>query len=189
MCAGTATNKCQAPRFNPASVLGIQFSMYADSGFPLPAGSTLGTYDVWIDDVTLTTGDAGLQTRTGFPTAGAGSPGPNCTKPTAADGKFLVPAYNFWKSTFAPGGTTVIRPENGNDTVSEGIAYAMLIAANVIDQPFFDAMYTYWKGHKGAGTSTAGLMTWGSQCGGSCTPGGGFGHRADRMPPSPSYRR
>ena len=172
LCVGT-TPKCQAPKFNPASVIGIQFSMYADPGFPL--SGTLGTYDLWVDDVTLVRADAGLLARTGFPTAGAGSVGANCTKPAGADAKFLVPAYNFWKSTFAPPpSTTVIRPENGNDTVSEGIAYAMLIAVNMNDQPFFDAMYTYWKGHKGAGTSTAGLMTWCiPNVGGSCNPNGG----------------
>ena len=38
----------------------------------------------------------------------------------------------------------VIRPENQNDTVSEGIAYGMLIAVNMGDKTLFDNLYAYW---------------------------------------------
>ena len=52
--------------------------------------------------------------------------------------------YNQWKSTFVTGtgtSTKVIRPENGNDTVSEGIGYGMLIAVYVGDQRLFDGLW------------------------------------------------
>lgn len=169
MTCTTATPKCQAPKFVPTDVLGIQLSMYQDPGFPKPAGSTPGTYDLWIDDVTLVKGDMGLTTRTGFPLMGAGSVGANCTKPTGADGKYLIAAYNLWKQSFFVGGK-IIRPENGNDTVSEGIAYGMLIAVNMNDQTLFDSLYSYWKSNSAGGS----LMTW---CipsgGGSCNAQGG----------------
>ena len=171
VCPTSGTPKCTAPAFNPAHVLGIQVSIYQDPGFPKPAGSTAGTYDLWIDDVEFVKDDSGIQTRTGYPLTDAGSLG-SCLKPQgpSADAKYLVPAYNQWKATFISGGDHVIRPENGNDTVSEGIAYAMLIAVNFNDKDLFDKVYGYWKSHATAGS----LMTWCIPAGGgSCNPQGG----------------
>ena len=174
-CTGsTGGGKCQAKPFVPANVLGIQISMYQDPGFPKVG--TAGTYDLWIDDVQFVKGDAGLQTQTGFPPANAGSMG-SCLTPQGpnASAKFLVPAYNLWKKTFASGGK-VIRPENGNDTVSEGIAYGMMIAAIMKDQTLFDSLHSYWTSHATAGS----LMTWCIPAGGgSCTASGGSATDAD----------
>jgi endo-1,4-beta-D-glucanase Y len=179
-CPAGSTPKCQSPRFVPAHALGIQFSLYSDAGFP----TSTGNFDIWIDDVQLVKGDTGIQTRTGFPLAGAGSVGANCTKPANADAKYLIPAYNLWKTNFVRddggGRMKVIRPENGNDTVSEGIAYGMLIAVNMNDQALFDGLYAYWKSKKAAGTSSAGLMTWCIPAGGgSCAASGGSATDAD----------
>jgi endo-1,4-beta-D-glucanase Y len=150
---------CQAPKFNPANALGIQFSFYADLGFPTPSGSTLGTYDVWVDDLQFVKDDSTLiPTRAGFPNDGSVG---SCTKPANALGKYLVPAYNIWKQTFVVpggGGMRVQRPENNNDTVSEGIAYGMLIAVYMNDQTLFDGLWTYWKSMQA--TSDGPLMTW-----------------------------
>jgi endo-1,4-beta-D-glucanase Y len=175
----TGGPKCQAPAFVPAHAMGIQFSFYSgDSAKGFPVVGTPGTYDIWVDDVQFTTDDSGLQTRTGFPpTAGAGVG--SCIKPQgpSADAKFLVPAYNQWKKTFASGGK-VIRPENGNDTVSEGIAYGMMIAVNLNDQTLFDSLYSYWKSHAYASGST--LMNWCIPAGGgSCSASGGSATDAD----------
>jgi endo-1,4-beta-D-glucanase Y len=163
-CAGASSPKCQAQSFVPKDVLGIQISMYQDPGFPKVG--TAGTYDLWIDDVAFTTDDSGIQKRTGFPLASPGSMG-TCLKPggPSASAKFLVPAYNLWKKTFVSG-NKVIRPENANDTVSEGIAYGMLIAVNMNDQTLFDSLYSYWTANAYASGST--LMNW-------CRPGGGGG--------------
>jgi len=169
-CPSGSTPKCQAPAFNPASVLGIQISMYRDPGFPTVG--TAGTFDLWIDDVTLVKNDTGLQTISGFPNDSTFT---GCSKPTAAAGKYLVTAYNNWKSTFVKNGT-VIRPENGNDTVSEGIAYGMMIAVYMNDKTLFDQLYAYWNAHLAVGK----LMTW---CipsgGGSCSASGGSATDAD----------
>jgi endo-1,4-beta-D-glucanase Y len=156
VCLASGTPKCQAPAFNPAHVLAFQVSIYQDEGFPKPAGSTPGTYDLWIDDIEFMTDDSGLQTRPGFPLANPGGVG-SCLRPQgpSADAKFLVSAYNQWKSTFVSG-NKVIRPDHQNDTISEGIAYGMLIAVNMNDQDLFDGLYGFWKDHP---ASTTSLMT------------------------------
>jgi endo-1,4-beta-D-glucanase Y len=185
-CTSTAsaTALCQPPNFIPANVLGIQISMYMDNGWPSPSGSTAGTFDLWIDDVAFTKDDTGIETTPGFPlsAAMAGSMG-SCKLPTgpSAYAKYLVPAYNQWKSTFVKNGK-VIRPENQNDTVSEGIAYGMLIAANFNDKTTFDSLYGTWTApaNKTAGT----LMTWclgsgGGSTGTACATSGGSATDAD----------
>ena len=152
-CAAGVT--CEAPAFNPKSTLGLQYSLYDQF-------DKSGKYDLWIDDVTLTTGDAGLPTltQTGnhlFPRDAAMANG--CTKPTGASGKYLVEAFQRWKTTFVTndqGNLRVKRPEASNDTVSEGIAYGMLIAVYMGDRTLFDGLWAYWKAHPASGS----LMTW-----------------------------
>jgi endo-1,4-beta-D-glucanase Y len=179
-CPTSGTPKCQAQPFVPTDVLGIQISMYGDPGFPTPAGSTAGTYDLWIDDVAFTTDDSGLQSRTGFPlTTGVGVGGCLSPQGPSASAKYLVPAYNQWKANFVKG-AKVIRPENQNDTVSEGIAYGMMIAVAMNDQTLFDSLYGTWKANATAGT----LMTWclgsgGGSTGTACATSGGSATDAD----------
>ena len=169
----TGDPKCQAPSWVPADTLGFQLSVLAD----IPGSS--GSYNVWIDDVKLYTRPAG-----GIPgelpappnTAGAAHPfpqnaamiGANCPKPAgpSVDGRFLVSAYNQWRARFTRaegGGIRVVRPAaetgTGEDSVSEGIAYGMLIAVYMNDKPFFDGLWAYWRAHC-AGTSPGCLMTW-----------------------------
>jgi len=184
VCLASGTPKCQAPAFNPRDVLGFQVSIYQDEGFPRPAGSTPGTYDLWIDDVEFIKDDSGLQTRPGFPLANPGGVG-SCIRPQgpSADAKFLVSAYNQWKRTFVSG-NKVIRPDHQNDTISEGIAYGMLIAVNMNDQDLFDGLYGFWKDHP---ASTTSLMTWcvpgsrpaGGGAGTACLASGGSATGAD----------
>jgi endo-1,4-beta-D-glucanase Y len=177
---GTAATICQPPALNPKDVLGIQFSYYAgEKGWPTGIG-TPGTFDIWIDDVAFTTGSVAVQTLPGFPAAKPYDMG-SCKLPTgpSANAAYLVPAYNQWKSTFVKGGK-VIRPENQNDTVSEGIAYGMLISANMHDQTTFDSLYGTWKANATAGT----LMTWclgsgGGSTGTACATSGGSATDAD----------
>jgi endoglucanase len=68
---------------------------------------------------------------------------PNCTFP-AYNTDTVEAAYTSWKKKFFDG-TKIVRPENGNDTVSEGIGYGMLIGVFMNDQPMFDALWTYAK--------------------------------------------
>lgn len=156
----TAGVFCEAPAFNRSSVFGVQFSVYDQ--FPPDTGG----YNFWIDDVKLFTGNAGVTP----PPMGGMFPFPrdealgSCTKPQGASGKYLVDAYQRWKKTFvvaAGGGLRVQRPENGNDSVSEGIAYGMLIAVYMNDRALFDGLFNYWTSNPAAGAGTPGpLMTW-----------------------------
>jgi endoglucanase len=67
--------------------------------------------------------------------------------------------YDYWKSRFvvsAGTGLRVIRDTNGNDTVSEGIAYGMLAAVYMDDRTSFDGFWTYAKQH----ADSHGFMHW-----------------------------
>jgi endo-1,4-beta-D-glucanase Y len=162
-CSNSSTI-CQAPAWNPKSLLGLQFSVY-----PQFSTSTLN-YDLWVDDVTLYTGSNGLATVA--PTGGTpahtfpidGTVG-SCTKPTGASGKYLADMYVQWKAKFVTGSgssTRVQRPENSNDTVSEGIGYGMLIAVALGDKTLFDGLWSYSQAHVATGM----LMTWDISSGG-----------------------
>jgi endo-1,4-beta-D-glucanase Y len=87
---------------------------------------------------------------------------PNCTFP-GYNTDTVETAYQNWKGKFYSGGK-VIRPENGNDTVSEGIGYGMLIGVFMNDQPMFDTLWSFAKSHNDG----KGLMTW-------CIPSGQSG--------------
>jgi endo-1,4-beta-D-glucanase Y/predicted small lipoprotein YifL len=55
-------------------------------------------------------------------------------------------AYDRWRATFvtaAGDALRVQRPESGGDTVSEGIAYGMLLSVYANDQPTFDKLWQY----------------------------------------------
>lgn len=73
----------------------------------------------------------------------------------------LAASYQQWKSTYvtsdgAGGFLRVKRPEDGNDSVSEGIAYGMLLSAYMDDQATFDQLWGYAKSHFNAN----GFMHW-----------------------------
>jgi endo-1,4-beta-D-glucanase Y len=72
--------------------------------------------------------------------AGCGYPS-NCSDADAAT------AWDKWKAAFvvSGGGTTlrVQRPDSGNDTVSEGIAYGMLGAVYMNDKATFDSLWGF----------------------------------------------
>ncbi|MES1177222.1 MAG: glycosyl hydrolase family 8, partial [Myxococcales bacterium] len=91
----------------------------------------------------------------------------HCTFPNYDTDKVAL-AYTNWKTKFFQGGR-VIRPENSNDTVSEGIAYGMLIGVFMNDKPLFDALWTYAQSKKGSN----GLMDWHIDANGGKIGGGG----------------
>lgn len=74
----------------------------------------------------------------------------------------VATAYTNWKSKFFKT-NRVIRPENGNDTVSEGIAYGMLIGVYMNDKPMFDALWAYAQSK----FNSHGLMAWRQNASGS----------------------
>src|SRR6185369_12302007 len=175
-CPTGSTPKCQAPKFVATNALGIQFSWYGPMdtpGFLRP--NPVGSYNVIVDDVAFYKRSAlpsGMSDLPALPNSGGAHPltanpsiNSRCTKPTGANPLLLALAYDNWKKRFVvadSGGFKVIRPENGNDTVSEDITYGMLIAVYFDDKPLFDSLYKYWTAH----VATNGLMTW-------CIPAGG----------------
>jgi endo-1,4-beta-D-glucanase Y len=183
VCSASAETKCNAKPLVASDAMGIRVSVYLDGEFPEPEGSISGGYDLWIDDVAFVKGDAGLRTRKGFPLANPGSP-EGCSPPRgmSADAKFLVPAYDQWKARFVRD-DKVIRPENGNDVLSEGIAFGMLIALNMNDQSLFDGLYGTWKGSPAVGASTlmkSCLGSSGGSTGVACSPSDGSSTGADQ---------
>jgi len=78
----------------------------------------------------------------------------HCTLP-AYDTDKVATAYTAWKAKFFVD-NRVIRPENNNDTASEGIAYGMLIGVYMNDRPMFDALWNYARSKLDGN----GLMTW-----------------------------
>jgi endo-1,4-beta-D-glucanase Y len=138
-------------------------------GFPNP--SPVGSYNLFIDDVAFYKRAAlptGMSDMPALPSSGGMHPlqasptiNARCTKAAGANGKLIAVAYDNWKKRFvvpASGGFRIQRPENNNDTVSEGIAYGMLIAVYVDDKALFDGLWTYWKAN--SATSDGPLMTW-----------------------------
>lgn len=86
-------------------------------------------------------------------------------------------AYDSWKSSYvttASPGLRVRRPENNNDTVSEGIGYGMLAAVYLNDQGTFDGLWAFTKAH----LDVDGLMNWHLNADGS-TASGGAGSATD----------
>jgi endo-1,4-beta-D-glucanase Y len=178
-CSNSAT-MCQAPVFKATDVLGIQWAGYTQ--FTPSQGAV--SFDVVVDDVTLYTGSNGLGPYTAGTLAEDKASLGSCSKPSGATMEQLRTMYANWKATFVTpcgSGNCVMRPENQNDVVSEGIAYGMLIAVNMNDQTLFNALWSFEQGHKAAGN----LMTWclGSQksggMGSACSQSGGSATDAD----------
>jgi endo-1,4-beta-D-glucanase Y len=82
-------------------------------------------------------------------------------------------AYNSWKSAYVVSGNPglrVQRPENQNDTVSEGIGYGMLAAVYMGDKQTFDGLLQYQQAH----LDSKGLMNWHITSGGATASDGSF---------------
>lgn len=88
------------------------------------------------------------------PHSAAGAP----TSPSLAMAAHV--AYQTWKATYVvsagDGTLRVVRPQNQNDTVSEGIGYGMLLAVAHHDLPTFSGLWRYAEQFSDA----HGLMNW-----------------------------
>ena len=95
----------------------------------------------------------------------------NCAFP-AYNTDTVATAYANWKTAFVVGSGSlrVQRPENGNDTVSEGMGYGMLLAVFMNDQTTFDGLWSFVQSHLNGN----GLMNWCQNAGGtnSCSGSG-----------------
>lgn len=90
---------------------------------------------------------------------------PRCAGPSEVDLSHAEEAYAHWKETLlssegAGGHLRVLRPNSAgavpNSTVSEGIAYGMLLAVYMDDQDTFDELWQYSQLH----LDDQGLMHW-----------------------------
>jgi endo-1,4-beta-D-glucanase Y len=83
----------------------------------------------------------------------------NCGYPTNCNDTDVMTSWTTYKSKMIVnngGGLRVQRPENSNDTVSEGIAYGMLMAVYMTDKTTFDGLWAYAKARRDG----KGLMNW-----------------------------
>lgn len=145
---------------------------------PLLAGLLLGACAKPDGDTTGGGGTSGgtpvMKDPSNYPqnTAGAAFPYPQghasayCTL-AVYNTDTVATAYNNWKARFFDG-SRVFRPENGNDTVSEGIGYGMLVGVYMNDETMFDALWSYAKAHFDGNQ----LMNWNISSSGS-TAGSG----------------
>lgn len=171
--AGAGVPKCQAPAFNPMNALGIQFSFYGPMDTPgFPAPNPVGSYNIFVDDIAFykrSALPAGTSDLPALPSSGGAHPlqasamiNARCTKAAGSNGRLIALAYDNWKKHFVVtdgGGFRINTPDvNGAQTVSEAIAYGMLISVYMDDKALFDGLYTYWKGH--GGSSDGALMVW-----------------------------
>ena len=154
--AGTTTGAGGAPIGSAGmGAAGTTASAGTGSGTGAGAGGMssgaagAGTGIVMNDPATYTQNSAGAK----YPYP-QGHAFPHCAFPAYNTDKVAL-AYRNWKTKFFQGGR-VIRPENGNDTVSEGVAYGMLIGVYMNDKPMFDALWTYAQGKRDGN----GLMNW-----------------------------
>lgn len=79
----------------------------------------------------------------------------------ADDGAILQALWKGFVSTYVTPEGRVRRPEHGDDTVSEGQAYAMLRAVWMNDRAAFDRIWHWTRDHLGpAAGGEAGLLAW-----------------------------
>jgi endo-1,4-beta-D-glucanase Y len=125
-------------------------------------GTTTSTMPTMNPPSTYAQNAASGNARYPFP-QGHAFPNASCTWPKY-DTDAVETAYQNWKAKFFDAGTgRIMRPEDSNDTVSEGIGYGMLIGVFMDDKAMFDAVWGYGKAHFDGN----GLMTWHYTSGGS----------------------
>jgi endo-1,4-beta-D-glucanase Y len=104
---------------------------------------------------------------------------PDCGYPTNCNDADVQASWATYKSKLVvnAGGSNlrVQRPESSNDTVSEGIAYGMLMAVYMTDKATFDGLWGYAQ----TKFNTNKLMTWHWDASGSSLSGPGAASDAD----------
>jgi endo-1,4-beta-D-glucanase Y len=102
-----------------------------------------------------------------------------CVYPSNCNDEDVSVAWSEWKQAFVtPAGGSALRvrrPQNANDTVSEGIAYGMLGAVYLGDRATFDGLWAYAQQR----LDENGLMHWHYDAGGAVLDGGGAATDAD----------
>jgi len=155
--AAAGAGGCATPKADPSGGGGT-----GDSAGTTGSAGTGGSTGTGTGGSTPAT--CGPQTAPG-PAGGANFPfpqhklSPNCGYPTNCNDADVMTAWNTYKAKMIVnngGGLRVQRPENSNDTVSEGIAYGMLMAVYIGDKATFDGLWAYAKARRNGN----GLMNW-----------------------------
>ncbi len=79
--------------------------------------------------------------------------------PSNRNGQDAVNNYNTWKTNFieaCSNGRLRVKFDNSSQTVSEGIAYGMLLSAYAADRTTFDGLWNYYKDNR----NSNGVMNW-----------------------------
>jgi endo-1,4-beta-D-glucanase Y len=158
IAAGWGAAGCASPSDDPTGGGG--------SGASSGTAGTTGTGGTGGTGGTTPTTTCGPQTPPA-PAGGANFPFPqhrlsaSCGYPMNCNDADVMTAWNTYKTKMitaggAGSGLRVQRTENGNDTVSEGIAYGMVFAVYMGDKTTFDGLWTYAKAH----FDSKGLMNW-----------------------------
>jgi endo-1,4-beta-D-glucanase Y len=96
----------------------------------------------------------------------------SCGYPTNCNDADIPTSWTTYKAKMVvsvSGGLRVQRPENGNDTVSEGIAYGMLMSVVMADKSTFDGLWGFAKTKRNG----SGLMSWHLDSSGNVMSGAG----------------
>src|SRR5262252_2036955 len=158
--AGSAGNAGTTGTAGSAAGRGGAGAAAGSGGSGTGGGGTTGTGGT----VVATTCGAGQPSQ---PSGGASFPFPqhrassNCIYPTTCSDADAMAGWVAYKAALivadgTDGSMRVSRPENSNDTVSEGISYGMLFAVYMNDKTTFDALWKYEQKHLDA----KGLMNW-----------------------------
>lgn len=127
-------------------------------------------FDLWVDDVSLVTGECTNTTPSpsngspakAFPqntAIGSCMPASNAAKFSSA----IAKAYAVWTKNFVQN-DHVVAPEQNGTITSEALGYGMMIAAAMGDKTAFDKFYGYVKSNL-----SGGLMNWKNGGSGSAT--------------------
>jgi endoglucanase len=87
---------------------------------------------------------------------GLGASSPTSAAPESLEGRARAAATSFFDRYMAPDGR-IVRHDQGGDTVSEGQAYALLLAVGIGDQERFDLAWTWTRAHL---QRADGLLSW-----------------------------
>src|SRR5499427_1310025 len=158
--AGSAGNAGTTGTAGSAAGRGGAGAAAGSGGSGTGGGGTTGTGGT----VVATTCGAGQPSQ---PSGGASFPFPqhrassNCIYPTTCSDADAMAGWVAYKAALivadgTDGSMRVSRPENSNDTVSEGISYGMLFAVYMNDKTTFDALWKYEQKHLDA----KGLLNW-----------------------------
>jgi endo-1,4-beta-D-glucanase Y len=124
-------------------------------GAPTTLGGPFGSGGTAADDASSTGGGTASEDASSLPRPSPGANGFTPSNLTLSDATRAFEAFRQ-KYVVDCGGGRVRVASNGDETVSEGIAYGMLLAVAHGDRTLFDGLWSYYRDH----TNEHGVMHW-----------------------------